>query len=273
MPHLLQPDEPQTEGQDGDEAAQQPQPEGQDGDEAAQQPQENEEERIEPEQTNPGDDSDLGNMADSASAIANCWNADDSDFDIVLPSDNEGSGNELNLLSRRSIAKHMPAPEPESQSESDSKSKSESESEEESTKRLSRREAPRRTTGKKPERSPSSSSSEPEQESAKQLSRREAPRRTPGKKPERSPSSSSSEPEQSPERKGAENSSSTERPTTSSACEKQKKKKKCQGAKVTGDATTCLLCRKTFTKIWNASRHLEQKHNLDKNDAGFKSNL
>ena len=240
MPHLLQPDEPQTEGQDGDEAAQQPQPEGQDGDEAAQQPQENEEERIEPEQTNPGDDSDLGNMADSASAIANCWNADDSDFDIVLPSDNEGSGNELNLLSRRSIAKHMPAPEPESQSKSNSKSKSESESEE---------------------------------ESAKRLSRREAPRRTPGKKPELSPSSSSSEPEQSPERKGAENSSSTERPTTSSACEKQKKKKKCQGAKVTGDATTCLLCRKTFTKIWNASRHLEQKHNLDKNDAGFKSNL
>ena len=42
---------------------------------------------------------------------------------------------------------------------------------------------------------------------------------------------------------------------------------------MTGDATTCLLCRKTFTKIWNASRHLEQKHNLDKNDAGFKSNL
>ena len=273
MPHLLQPDEPQTEGQDGDEAAQQPQPEGQDRDEAAQHPQENEEERIEPEQTNPGDDSDLGNMADSASAIANCWNADDSDFDIVLPSDNEGSGNELNLLSRRSIAKHMPAPEPESQSESDSKSKSESESEEESAKRLSRREAPRRTPGKKPERSPSSSSSEPEQESAKRLSRREAPRRTPGKKPERSPSSSSSEPEQSPERNGAENSSSTERPTASLACEKEKKKKKCQGAKVTGDATTCLLCRKTFTKIWNASRHLEQKHNLDKNDAGFKSNL
>ena len=45
----------------------------------------------------------------------------------------------------------------------------------------------------------------------------------------------SSEPKQSPERKGAENSSSTDRPTTSSASKKQKKKKKCQGAKVTGE--------------------------------------
>ena len=45
----------------------------------------------------------------------------------------------------------------------------------------------------------------------------------------------SSEPEQSQERKGVENSSSTDRPTTSSASKKQKKKKKCQGAKVTGE--------------------------------------
>ena len=40
-----------------------------------------------------------------------------------------------------------------------------------------------------------------------------------------------------------------------------------------GEATTSLLCQKTFTKIRNAYCHLEQKYDLDQKDAGFKSNV
>lgn len=211
---------------------------------------------LQPGELNPVED--LGDLAASAMATAMDW---DDDSDIVPASeDEEDTGTYLDFYKNlrqkgnksRDIRASTPVSEsdpdliPETESESESKSESESESE-------------------------SQSEPKPEDDGRDRVSRRVAFRLTPRNRTKRSSTSSSES--LSPEGREHQNKSPETASAHPEAVEKERRKQKSHGAKVTGEPTICLLCNKSYSQAWNAQRHLRLKHHINKNDAEYRTSL